>query len=144
MTIGRLLMTTTSTTTPEPTTTLDPTTTLEPTTSTSTTPEPTTTLEPITTQAPTTTPELVTKTAKEIELQEWLEIRSNLMNAFKELTKVSINQYSIQERQVIHERRSEIRKEIRMADRKIKLLQGSIRGHHSPSLEGFGQYDSLG
>ena len=132
-------MTTTSTTTPEPTTTQAPTstssTTLDPTT---------TTLEPTTTQAPTTTPELVTKTAKEIELQEWLEIRSNLMNAYKELTKVSINQYSIQERQVIHERRSEIRKEIRMADRKIKLLQGSIRGHHSPSLEGFGQYDSLG
>lgn len=108
------------------------------TTTSTTTPEPTTTL------APTTTPELVTKTAKEIELQEWLEIRSNLMNAFKELSKVSINQYSIQERQVIHERRSEIRKEIRMADRKIKLLQGSIRGHHSPSLEGFGQYDSIG
>lgn len=132
-------MTTTSTTTPEPSTTQAPTstssTTLDPTT---------TTLEPTTTQAPTTTPELITKTAKEIELQEWLEIRSNLMNAFKELTKVSINQYSIQERQVIHERRSEIRKEIRMADRKIKLLQGSIRGHHSPSLEGFGQYDSLG
>lgn len=132
-------MTTTSTTTPEPTTTQAPTstssTTLDPTT---------TTLEPTITQAPTTTPELITKTAKEIELQEWLEIRSNLMNAFKELTKVSINQYSIQERQVIHERRSEIRKEIRMADRKIKLLQGSIRGHHSPSLEGFGQYDSIG
>lgn len=121
-------MTTTSTTTPEPTTTQAP----------------TTTPAPTTTQAPTTTPELVTKTAKEIELQEWIEIRSNLMNAFKELTKVSINQYSIQERQVIHERRSEIRKEIRMADRKIKLLQGSIRGHHSPSLEGFGQYDSIG
>ena len=143
-------MTTTSTTTPEPTTTLDPTTTLEPTTTLdpTTTENPTTssttTLEPTTTQAPTTTPELVTKTAKEIELQEWLEIRSNLMNAFKELTKVSINQYSIQERQVIHERRSEIRKEIRMADRKIKLLQGSIREHHSPSLEGFGQCDSLG
>jgi len=125
-------MTTTSTTTPEPTTTQAPT------TSTSTT------LEPTTTQEPTTTPELITKTAKEIELQEWIEIRSNLMNAFKELSKVSINQYSIQERQVIHERRSEIRKEIRMADRKIKLLQGSIRGHHSPSLEGFGQYDSIG
>ena len=104
----------------------------------------TSTPDPTTTQAPTTTPELVTQTAKEIELQEWLEIRSNLMNAFKELTKVTINQYSIQERQVIHERRSEIRNEIKHADRKIKLLQRSVKGHHSPSLEGFGQYDSIG
>jgi hypothetical protein len=135
LTTHRFLMTTT-TSTQEPTTTEAPTT-EQPTTS-------STTQEPTTTQAPTTTSELVTKTAKEIELQEWLEIRSNLMNAFKELTKVTINQYSIQERQVIHERRSEIRKEIRMTDRKIRLLQGSIRGHHSPSLEGFGQYDSLG
>lgn len=119
-------MTTTSTSTPDPTTTQAPTTTSS------------------TTQAPTTTPELVTQTAKEIELQEWLEIRSNLMNAFKELTKVTINQYSIQERQVIHERRSEIRNEIKHADRKIRLLQRSVKGHHSPSLEGFGQYDSIG
>lgn len=128
-------MTTTTTSTQEPTTTEAPTT-EQPTTS--------STQEPTTTQAPTTTEELVTQTAKEIELQEWLEIRSNLMKAFKELTKVTINQYSIQERQVIHERRSEIRKEIRMVDRKIKLLQSKSKGHHSPSLEGFGQYDSLG
>ena len=113
-------------------------------TTTSTTPAPTTTLAPTTTQAPTTTPELETKTAREIELQEWLEIRSNLMNAFKELSKVTINQYSIQERQVIHERRAEIRKEINQADRKIKLLQGRGRGHRSPSLETFGNYDAIG
>ena len=76
-------------------------------------------------------------------LSDYIEIRNNLLSALKELTKVTINQYSVQERQVIHERRSEIRRELKHYDRKIALLEKSAKGFKSPSLESFRSFDSI-
>lgn len=76
-------------------------------------------------------------------LADYIEIRDNLLSALKELSKVTINQYSVQERQVIHERRSEIRKELKHYDRKIALLEKSAKGFRSPSMETFRSYDSI-
>ena len=114
------------------TTTLAPTTTASPTT----TPAPTTTASPTTTPDPTTT-------ASPTSLSDYVEIRNSLLSALKELNKVSINQYSVQERQVIHERRSEIRKELQFYDRKIALLQGQAKGRRSPTLGNFRDNDSI-
>ena len=74
-------------------------------------------------------------------LDDYKEIRDNLLSALKELSKVTINQYSVQERQVIHERRSEIRRELQAYERKIALLSGKGKGRRSPSLEDFGIRD---
>ena len=100
-------------------------------------PAPTTTLAPTTTPAPTTTASPLTT------LDDYKEIRDNLLSALKELSKVTINQYSVQERQVIHERRSEIRRELQSYERKIALLSGKAKGRRSPSLEDFGQRDRV-
>lgn len=100
-------------------------------------PAPTTTLAPTTTPAPTTTASPLST------LDDYKEIRDNLLSALKELSKVTINQYSVQERQVIHERRSEIRRELQSYERKIALLSGKAKGRRSPSLEDFGQRDRV-
>ena len=95
-----------------------------------------------TTSAPTTTP-APTTTASPTSLDNYVEIRNSLLSALKELMKTSINQYSIQERQVIHERRSEIRKELQFYDRKIALLQGQAKGRNAPNLSNFRDHDSI-
>lgn len=77
------------------------------------------------------------------DLQDIIEIRDNLLQALKELSKVTINQYSVQDRQVIHERRSEIRRELKHYDRKIALLEKTAKGFKSPSLEGFRSNDAI-
>jgi hypothetical protein len=76
-------------------------------------------------------------------LADYIEIRDNILSALKELSKVTINQYSVQERQVIHERRSEIRRELNFYNRKISLLERTSKGHRSPSLENFRSADSI-
>ena len=135
------------TTTPAPVTTTPApvvTTTLAPVITTTPAPVVTTTLAPVaTTIAPTTTPAPVVKSSNLTTLQDYIEIRDNLLSALKELSKVTINQYSVQERQVIHERRSEIRKEIKFYDRKIALLEKTAKGFRNPSLEHFRQNDAI-
>lgn len=83
-------------------------------------------------------------TTSQTTLSDFIEIRDNLLSALKELSKVTINQYSVQERQVIHERRSEIRKEIQAYDRKIALLERTGKGRRSPNFEHFRNHDSIG
>lgn len=107
---------------------------------------PTTTIAPIsTTIAPTTTiaPVVISGDSNLTTLSDYIEIRNNLLSALKELSKVTINQYSVQERQVIHERRSEIRRELKHYDRKIALLEKTAKGYKNPSLENFRTNDAI-
>tara|TARA_R110002020_G_scaffold57231_6_gene157709 strand:- start:424 stop:687 length:264 start_codon:yes stop_codon:yes gene_type:complete len=59
-------------------------------------------------------------------LTELIEARDNLQRAYNEISPTAISQYSMQERQVLYEQRSQIRKEIDAFNRKIALADPTI------------------
>jgi hypothetical protein len=59
-------------------------------------------------------------------LEELIEARDNLQSAYNEICKTAINQYSMQDRQVIYEQRRFLRREIDAYNRKIGLANPEV------------------
>jgi len=80
-----------------------------------------------------------------IALEELIEVRDGLVASYAEIAKTPINQYSMQDRQVIYEQRRFLRREIESWDRKIALADPDVNalGSNKVDFRNFRYNDSM-
>ena len=78
-------------------------------------------------------------------LEDLIEARDALQSSYNEISKTAINQYSMQDRQVIYEQRRFLRAEINAFNRKIGLADGAVNatGMNKADLSQWGVNNSL-
>ena len=68
-------------------------------------------------------------------IEELIEARDSLQASYNEIAKTAMNQYSMQDRQVIYEQRRNLRAEINAMNRKIGLADPNINAIGSNKID---------
>ena len=79
-------------------------------------------------------------------LEDLIEARDSLQASYNEIAKTAMNQYSMQDRQVIYEQRRFLRAEISAFNRKIGLADPNVNaiGSNKVDFRNFRYNDELG
>tara|TARA_R110002020_G_scaffold198070_4_gene399201 strand:- start:287 stop:538 length:252 start_codon:yes stop_codon:yes gene_type:complete len=79
-------------------------------------------------------------------LEELIAARDALQASYNEIAKTAINQYSMQDRQIIYEQRRFLRDEINAYNRKIALADPDVNatGYNKADFSRLGVNDSIG